>query len=346
MAHLFTPGTGFFVRQPSWHRLEKVVLEDWPGDWATARDHAGLVWEPESVPVYELQPQGVGMEAPEGWTANPIALPPQAAVVPGYQRIIRSDNRLTLGIQSEAYRIITNAEFGYVIESVLGADFDAELLYEGVFELDKGRKVVAVVRLAQPVVVPGDNSETFTYAVFFTRHDGSGGLRVLLTNVRVVCANTAKAAEAGAKEEETAFTIRHTSNWDERVAEVRDKLADALKSNQRYYEICEALATRKVSPSAMNKMVARFLPIGDDMGIRQQQNRENERAVVRSLIEGPTVSDEHRRTPYGFLQAATEWSDHHRRAHTESSYVTRQLLSREPMKMRAFGIAKRHAGVR
>lgn len=336
MAHLFTPGTGFFVRQPSWHQLEKVVLEDWPGDWATARDHAGLMWEPESVPIYEV------MQTNDNFMTEDVT-----AEVPGYQRIIRNDSRLTLGIQTDAYRMITNSEFGYVIESVLGKDiFDDELLYEGVFELDEGRKVVAVIRLATPIVVPGDNSETFTYAVFFTRHDGSGGLRVLLTNVRVVCANTAKAAESGAKEEETAFTIRHTARWDERVAEVRDKLAEALQANQAYYDLCAALATKRVSPNVMQKMVVRFLPIGDDMGVRQQQNRENERAVLRSLIEGPTISDEHRKSPYGFLQAATEWSDHYRRANTTSTYVNRQLISKEPLKVKAFTIAKQFAGVK
>lgn len=324
------------MRKPSWHRLEKAVLADWPGDWPTARQEAGLTWEPETLPIYEVTP-GIIMSNGEPWHNE----------VPGYQRIIRSDNRLTLGIQTDAYRVISNSDFGYVIESIVGADGEyGQIKYEGVFELHQGRMVIAVLFLEDPIVIPGDNSETYRYLVFITRHDGSGGLRVILTNVRVVCANTAQMAEAGAKEEETAFSIRHTKNWDERVAEVRDKIAEALQANQRYFEICTELALKKVTPATIIKMTKRLLPIGDDMGVRQQQNRENERQALLTLLEGPTISDDHRKSPYGWLQAATEWSDHYRTARTESSYVTRQLVHPQPLKHKAFDIAKTFAGVK
>lgn len=349
MAHHFTPGQGFFVRSPSWHRLESKVLADWPGSWDEARVESGLsLWEPESVPIYELwdSPAYVG-EHPEIGSI----VENRAKIVEGYQRIVRSDNRLTLGIQTSKYRVITNTEFGGVIESILGTEIDAlgtthEVKYEGVFELYEGRQVFAVVYLGEGIVIPGDNSLTYRYAVFYTRHDGQGGLRVIITNVRVVCANTAGMAEAGGREEDTKFSITHSAKWDERVAEVRDKVAEALAANQRYYEICEQLATVKVSRNTTEKMVKRLLPIGDDMGKRQLQNRENEREALRTLLAGPTISTENRSTPYGFLMAATEWSDHYRAHRSPSSYVTRQLVSKEPLKAKAFGIAKQFAGVK
>ena len=341
-------GSGFLVRTPSWHQLEGKVLADWPGSWNEARQEAGLLWEPESVPIYEMEPAYL-VNSSDEVIGNAA---PDAVIVPGYQRIIRNDNRMTMGIQSKTYRMITNSEFGGVIESVLGAEINLEtgqaieIRYEGVFELYEGRQVYAVVYLGEGITVPGDLSPTYRYVVFYTRHDGQGGLRCIITNVRVVCANTAKMSEAGATEEETSFTIQHSNNWDKRVAEVRDKVADALQANQRYYEICEKLATTKITPNTIEKMVKRFLPVGDDMGRRQQQNREAERETVRTLLKGPTVSDEHRVTPYGFLMAATEWSDHYRSARTSSSYVTRQLTSKEPLKVKAFGLARQYAGIK
>jgi phage/plasmid-like protein (TIGR03299 family) len=344
--HAFTPGQGFFVRQPSWHQLEGKILADWPTNWDEARVQAGLnLWEPESVPIYEIA-------GPPDMGATSGVLMHEAAQVPGYQRIIRSDNRLTLGIQTSKYRMITNTEFGGVIESILGAEIDLEtgkteeIKYEGVFELYEGRQIFAVIYLGDAITIPGDISPTYRYAVFYTRHDGQGGLRCVITNVRVVCANTAKMSEAGAKEEETSFSIQHSANWNERVAEVRDKAAEALQANQRYYELCAQLATAKVTPATMEKMIKRLLPVGDDMGARQQQNRENEREVLRTLIKGPTISPEHQKTPYGFLMAATEWSDHYRGYRSASSYVTRQLVSKEPLKTKAFSLAKQFAGVK
>ena len=341
MAHHFTKGTGYFVREPSWHGLEGKILADWPGSWDEARVAAGLnLWEPKSVPIYELNYMGRIYE-------------PNAVEVPGYQRIIRDDNRLTLGIQTKKYRVITNTEFGGVIESILGTEINLdgmatgnEVKYEGVFELYEGRQVFAVVYLGEGIIIPGDNSLTYRYAVFYTRHDGQGGLRVIITNVRVVCANTAGMAEAGGKEDETKFSIQHAANWDERVSQVRDQVADALQANQRYYEICAQLATVKISRNTTEKMIKRLLPVGDDMGVRQQQNRENEREALRTLLAGPTISTENRSTPYGFLMAATEWSDHYRAHRSRSSYVTRQLVSKEPFKVKAFGLARQFAGVK
>src|SRR5947199_9374707 len=43
----------FSVRQMPWHR-EGTILEDYPGDWDTARKLAGMDWDPITTEVYAL----------------------------------------------------------------------------------------------------------------------------------------------------------------------------------------------------------------------------------------------------------------------------------------------------
>lgn len=43
--------TGFSVRKPMWHGLGDV-LDEYPIDWADARQKAGLTWEPEERPAF------------------------------------------------------------------------------------------------------------------------------------------------------------------------------------------------------------------------------------------------------------------------------------------------------
>ena len=79
-------------------------------------------------------------------------------------------------------------------------------------------------------------THTYRFVVLCSRHDGNGGLRGLATNVRVVCSNTMALAEAidGRK---TGFTIRHTSNWRERLDEVRRRHGAGPRRDPRVGEV-------------------------------------------------------------------------------------------------------------
>ena len=329
---------GFFVREPSWHRLEQKILADWPGSWEEARQQANLLWEPVTAPVFERKISFD--EIVPGVTLDGQIF----EAIKGWQAIKRDDTGETLSVQTSAYHVISNTDFGQVIEGLLG-EMPGEIHYEGVFTLHGGRMVIALIRFDKPMSPKGDPSQTVQYAAFCSRHDGQGGLKVVLTNVRVVCANTWGMAEVGSKDEKTAFTIKHSRNWSERVEEVKGKLLIAAAANLAYIEISEQLLLKKVTKAHRDLFLRRILPIGDDMGDRQRQNRLDERQQVLTILDGPTCVDINK-TAYGLMQAAGEWSDHYRRFRSVDTYVNRHLFSREPVKERAFREAKRLAGVK
>lgn len=331
MSHAFTPGQGFFVREPSWHQLEKAVLDDWPGSYKEAAVIAAIDEGPVSEPVY-VKRQRTDEDGTIGYL-------PEYVPLEGYQRIARADGGQTHSVQATSYRMVPNPAFGDVIETVLGVDIGAPIKFEGLFELYGGAKVFAVVMIDENIAPSADTSKVFPFAVFNTDHTGNGGLRCKLTKVRVVCANTDAAAESGVEEERTAWSIRHTANWDERVADVREALHETLNAARATQEAMEELSMVKVTPKRRETFLRRFLPIGDDMSALQMRYRENEREAIRTILRGPTCQGIDT-TAYGLYQAATEWVDHGRRFKSQESYVTRQLVAPQPLKHKALKLAR------
>ena len=332
MSHAFT--SGMFVRTPAWHRLGNVI-EDWPGSWGEARKHAGLDWEPIPLPVYSRTAQALGDFASPSYTP-----------IPGWQQIARSDDiSQVLTIQQESYAVIDNTQLGQVIETVMNLDDGSQLKYETLIVLHGGRNVVCTVYLDSPLSIHGDPSETYRYIVFFTRHDGRGGLGVIFTDIRVVCANTLGMAERKGERDGTSYTIRHTANWEQRVSEMKQVVSFARDDAKAWEELANELTLKKIRKPTVDKYLTKFLPTSSVMTDRQVKNVGVARDAIREILASPTcehISD----TAYGLVMASTEWADHVRRTRSTDSAAARALLKSEPYKVKAVKIAKELIGVK
>ena len=308
--------SGFMVRLPSWHHKENAVLKESPRSWPEARKEAGLEWDVDVEPVYAKRVAEVVDDlVPARWVE-----------VPGYQLLTR------------------NEEFGYLIDALLGLEGEEYVDFEALMSLYEGRSIVALVTFPSPLVMPWDPSHNYTYCTFASRHDGQGGLRGIPTNVRVQCANTLNTAEM-TDGKRVGFTIRHTKNWKERVAEVRRDLVLARGESKQWVEFAEQLARWQVNGRRREAYLKRFLPVSDDMGERQRENVLLNREKIRDLLRGPSCA-EIADTGYGLLMASTEWSDHFRPHQSADSYVSRQLMRKEPTKTKAAAVLREMAGVK
>lgn len=335
MAHHWD--SGIMVRQPSWHRMENAVLKESPESWEEGRQAAGLTWDVDVEPIYRKARLGE-LEV----DASPIGYQ-RLEEVPGYQLLSRDDTAATLSVQPTSYEVIRNERFGNVIDAMLGIDDDERVEFEAIFSLYGGRQIVALCFFPTPLHMPWDNSPNFTYLGFFSRHDGQGGLRGLPTNVRIQCANTQNIAEA--IDGKWGFTIKHTSNWKQRVAEIRGDLITARGETKKWLDFTEQLAMWKAGGRQRETYLKRMFPVSDDMGERKAENQLINREKVRDILKSDTCA-EIADTGYGLLMATTEWSDHVRGAQTPDSYVARQLLRVEEPKTRASRILRSMAGVK
>lgn len=318
--------TGFMVREPSWHKLERAVLKESPKTWVAARDDAGLTFDVETEEVYRRVPHPEADWSPDDATTFDS--------IPDWKAIVRDDSRKLLAVQPSSYAVITNADFGAVIDEVLGiGENDDPATFEALMSLYGGKAIVALVSFDTPLELSWDDSQTYRFIAFVSRHDGQGGLRGIPTNIRVVCANTLNWAEAS-DGRRTGFTIRHTANWEDRVAEVRAGLALANKESAQWVKFAEDLARWKVGARQRETFLKRFLPISDDMSALALRNAEVAREDLRRILKSETtvqIAD----NGYGLLMAATEWTDHVRRAQSTSSAISRQVLVSSPHKAKA-----------
>jgi len=329
--------TGFMVREPSWHRLENAVLPDGVLNWDDARKHSGLTFEIGTEPVYVIDdPDGVDI--------------PESFRLKGWQAIYRDDKSMAeadqryLAVQQSTYQVIKNEEFGEVINTVIGAETEDPINFEALMSLYGGRSIVALVYFQRPLEMPFDMGPTYRYLMLRSRHDGEGGLRIIPTNVRVQCANTMNYAEM-TDGRRVGFTIRHTTNWQERLKEIRQVITASRGEGRMWEEFARDLEAWKVGTRQREAYLKRFIPISDDMSKVTMGNAENARHDIRRILESPTCRHINR-SGYGLLMASTEWSDHVRRHRSTSSFVTRQTLIKEPHKARAASILRSMAGIK
>jgi phage/plasmid-like protein (TIGR03299 family) len=323
--------SGYSVREHSWHGKARVE-QDYPKDWAQARSWADILWEPIYAPNFGFN----------GITADgKVTHDPAEAVTGDYfqdedaRRIIRSDTGYKLSVRDKSYEIITHEEMGAVMDALIGLP---GIKYETAGSVHQGRWTWALVRLDEPVALPGDRSQTFPFMAALNRHDGTGAFKALATSVRVICSNTFSAAEAQGERNSTVFTFRHAANWRDHIEEAKLAVRGTRESFRRYVDIAADLAETKITPGQEERFVVEFVPVppGKVVSEKVMANVETARQAVRDILASETVEGSGiRGTAFGLLQAAGEYADHVRETRKEGSLVARQLLSANRLKIGA-----------
>ena len=214
----------FSVRQMPWHR-EGTILDDYPGDWDQARKLAGLDWDPITTEVYALADLNIDGS-------------PRYEPIDGWKCIARSDNGAVLSLNRDTYTVINHSAMGEIVEAVLA---QPNVKWETAGVLDGGRAVWCLALLDEPITLPGDDSPTLPYLAITNRHDGTGSCALRATAIRIVCANTFRAAELEGERTGATFSFIHKSSWRNRIDEARQAVTGARTEMRRYTELAAEL---------------------------------------------------------------------------------------------------------
>lgn len=335
MAHEITSTDDLFsVREPTWHRLGQV-LDSYPTR-AEAQQIAHP-WEPITEPVYLSEP-GFGYEE----DANSDNLVPRMEYTeaPGHQAVRRSDNGDLLGIVGDGYVPIKNDEMWDIAEALQGVGSDVRFETGG--SLAGGKKVWLMLRLEEPIHVTGDpNGGVIPFYSLQNAHDGSGSFRGQATSLRIVCANTSRAADLDARARGTEFSFRHSKNVRDRLEEAKAALAGWRESIEDWRLLNEHMLTVDIDAETEREFVSRFIPepLTSMTSERVKANVDNARREFMGVYNGATCEGI-TGTAYGLIQAASEWSEHIRRANTEDTRFKRAVLSRNGVLTDAMKIVK------
>lgn len=208
-----------------------------------------------------------------------------------------------LGVTSPKYGIVGNEE-SFAFLDAFGQIGGAK--FETAGSIEDGRRVFVTMRLPQELLVAGmDPVETYVLAT--TTHDGSAPFEGMIVPNRVVCRNTLDLAMEGALRK---IRIRHTSNAVERMEQATQLLAATEGYVTRFKEAVERLAAINLDQGDVDDLLEQLFKTPPQATERVKAKVEDRRTEVAALLlRSDTIQDEFRRTGWGFVNAAAEWSD-------------------------------------
>ncbi len=269
--------TMFCVREAPWHGLGTRV-EEAPAS-IDALILAGLDWRVVQKDVY----------AQDG------------AQIPGYKVNVRDTDDAPLGIVSDRYKVVQNEDAFQFTDDLLGEG----VTYETAGALQGGKKVWMLARMPHRYIIAGD--EIAPYLVVMNSHDGSSGIKVAMTPIRVVCQNTLNLALGNAKR---VWTTRHTENVMCRVHEARETLQLAETYMGELGRGIDALSKIKLTDKKVMEFMAELFPVEPDMPEAQRKN--NLRLLEdmkRRYWDAPDLADMGR-NGYRFVNAVSDFATH------------------------------------
>lgn len=324
MAHqIETHGTraaALFARVDPWHRLGTTLEgQAFTAEEAMALGHLGG-WDVRKTPLTttEITTEGVTQLDVPGFATvrtNPFTHSPEA-----------------LGVVGSAYHPLQNeehAEFLNRLADESGAIFDTAGSLRG------GRQVFVTMRLPESLTVGGTDRVDVNIAAL-NSHDGSSAFRLLVTPVRVVCANTQAAA---LRDHTASISIRHTRNAKTAVQSAREALGLTFAYVQEFEAEAERLINTTMTDAAFADLTATVFGETDrDAPTRTQKAARRRTDTLTRLWADASTQADIRHTAWAGYQSVAEYVDHFAPVRSKddeaTARATRLLTSDEPTRIK------------
>ena len=269
--------TMFYVRQKPWHGLGTEVKKA-----PTSKDaliYAGLNWVVLQKDVYSED----------------------GSLIPGCKVNIRNTDKTSLGIVSDKYKVVQNQDAFQFTDDLLGEG----VTYETAGALQGGRKVWILARMPQRYIISGD--EIAPYMVVMNSHDGSSGIKVAMTPIRVVCQNTLNLALNSAKR---VWTTKHTENVMNRVHEAKETLFLAERYMGELGKGIDRLSRISLSDKKVIEFMEDFFPVTEDLTDVQKKNNQRMLDDMKMRYFDAPDLDHIGRNGYRFINAVSDFATH------------------------------------
>lgn len=209
-----------------------------------------------------------------------------------------------LGVVGSSYTPIQNeehAEFLNHLTDQSGAVFDTAGSLRG------GRQIFVTMQLRESMNVGGTDRVDLLIAAL-NSHDGSSAFRVLVTPVRVVCANTQAAA---LNNHVSSISIRHTASARAAVQAARDVLGLTFAYCDAFQAEAEQLLETAMTDAAFDGLITRvFGPTDANAPTRTPRAESKRRRTLAALFADSQTQANIRGSAWAGYQAVTEYVDH------------------------------------
>lgn len=275
---------------PAWHQLGTVLPGAFTAQEAMSYGHLGG-WNVRKSPLIVAE---TGEPAPDAYATirdNPLT--------PGQVDV--------LGIVGSQYHPVQNEEMSDILDTLVD---ESGAVFDTAGSLRDGKQVFLTMKMPGHLLVGGVDAHEMHIAAV-TSHDGNGSFTLLVTPVRIVCANTLSAALGSTK---NIIRVRHTPG-------IRRNLIDdarhALDLTFDYLDGFQEEADRMISATLTETrfeeiMSAEFASISEvPHAVARAQNKVDD---LCSLFADAQTHEAVRGTVWAGYNALVEWADHYQEA--------------------------------
>lgn len=285
--------TMFYTRERPWHGLGEKVDETLCS--ADAMKFAGLNWTVIQKSIFTEE----GVE------------------IPGFKANTRSMDDKVLGIVTNRYKVVQNSEAFEFTDNLLGNG----VKYETSGSLMEGKKIWLLAKLPEEYMIAGDKVES--YLVFSNTHDGSGGIKVAITPVRVVCNNTLNLALHDAKR---IWSTIHVGDINKKLDEARKTLLYAERYMYKLKVEGEVLRRIPLTDKKVMEYIELLIPMPDNATKIQEANIDILRTDMKiRYFEAPDLVDIPK-NGWRFINAVSDFATHATPLRKTSSYKENMFM--------------------
>jgi phage/plasmid-like protein (TIGR03299 family) len=316
--HINTTGTASYAStQREWHGLGQLML---PGQSIEK-------WQEEAGMNYEVQRGYVRYATERGQSADAMKVVKDKVV------LFRSDTKDALGVVSDSYKVVQPRE---VLEFFRDWATAGGMTIESAGVLFGGKRYFATAKMAAGVCVDGYSDRIVPYALLSTSADGSLATEARWTTVRVVCNNTLSMAREG----KAAVRVTHRSEF--KPEEVQSVLENANAEFHAFMEMSRQLAGIKVARPLAEDLTLHLFKTGttkDADKVKESRGFIRVMELFNGAARGAQLETANQ-TAWGWLNAVTEYADHHIRAHSDENRTASALWGQgDTLKNRAVELA-------
>lgn len=259
---------------------------------------AGLNWTVSAHPVY-TEVNGKQIE------------------VPGSNIIVREADEKPLGIVSDKYKIVNNADAFAFTESIFNSK-EIEFIRGGSYR--GGSSTWLEAKITGEYSILGDDVDC--YLIFMNSHDGTGSVKCMIVPERIACSN---ALNIPLRDQSRHWRCVHSGDPMKKIDEAREILLAGSSYMNALNRECEMLQSIKISDSQVMQFINRLFPINEEMSDKQKENQESRRGQLLSVFLSKEDLFEFGSTGYKFISAVADYADHNVGRNTKNSNINRYM---------------------
>ena len=185
----------------------------------------------------------------------------------------RTDYDIPLGVVKSKYTPVQNTEAFKFFDDAIGKN---SAIWQTAGFFGNGERIFVSAKLPDNILVKGDPVET--YLVFTNSHDGTSGVKILFTPIRVVCQNTLNAAIKGSS---NYVSFRHTSNVHNKISLAQEILGISKVKAQETQEYYNFLHTIKVTDNDVVNYICGQVLTDDEAFRLKETGHTNQELLYR-----------------------------------------------------------------